>query len=942
MITLGSRAAGPRTLLWTHAASAPVLRSFHTTRRVLKGLEHENRIAKEEKKLLSLQRDIARKGISNWYSLATAIARQQTKLSILRPLYATEKGEPKQTIQIAGDAQQKATIDRFTDAYRFMATRFFEDCEASQNLTAGSMNEQTESILNGTIEAFKKEHPAVEPLSRTEVEQAYETFFRLSNRFEYLEDLSFSDAKVQSLLESYLDTDFDEPEKATKAVSEKHQIAESVVEGWFEYFHILSAVPYSKDDQVFHNAICGMEYTFYKDAVKNGRFSNGFFNSEPEPKQEKGKPKPSSIDININLNSPYMRYFQIGLFAGLVMYVLYRSDSTGQHEITFQEFSADFLRKNIVQRLRVVNNKTVYVELNDRGKSQYPHGEYYFTIGSVEAFERNLINVQDEYNIADLLRMPVVYASEGSAARVLFNLLPTVLFLGAIWYMGRKATMGGPGGPLGFGKSTAKKFNLETDVKVKFKDVAGMNEAKQEVMEFVNFLKNPAKYEKLGAKIPRGAILSGPPGTGKTLIAKATAGEAGVPFYSVSGSEFVEMFVGVGASRVRDLFKTARENAPAIVFVDEIDAIGKQRTKNLANGANEERESTLNQLLVEMDGFDTSDHVVVLAGTNRPDILDKALMRPGRFDRHIAIDNPELEGRKDIFKVHLRKITLTDNIDKDLPGRLAALTPGFSGADIANVCNEAALIAARFNAKAVTLRHFELAIERVIGGIEKKSMLLDADEKKIVAYHEAGHAVCGWFLKHAHPLLKVSIIPRGQGALGYAQYLPPDQYLVSAAQLYDRMIMTLGGRVSEELTFSSVTSGAHDDFKKVTNVAQSMVMRFGMSDKVGLVNYADTANSESFTKPFSDETSQLIDEEVKRIVSECYQKCTALLTEKAHEVKLVAEELLTKEFITREDMIRLLGKRPFPENNDAFDKYLDGEAAFKNEKPSEEKKDDEL
>ncbi|ONH65408.1 Mitochondrial respiratory chain complexes assembly protein YTA12 [Cyberlindnera fabianii] len=444
--------------------------------------------------------------------------------------------------------------------------------------------------------------------------------------------------------------------------------------------------------------------------------------------------------------------------------------------------------------------------------------------------------------------------------------------------------------------------------------------------EFGSFLKNPEKYEKLGGKIPRGAILSGPPGTGKTLLAKATAGEAGVPFYSVSGSEFVEMFVGVGASRVRDLFKTARENAPAIVFVDEIDAIGKARTKGNFSGANDERETTLNQLLVEMDGFQSSDHVVVLAGTNRPDVLDQALMRPGRFDRHVQIDKPELEGRKEIYQVHLKKITL--NIAKEgepfveLSGKLAALTPGFSGADIANVVNEAALIAARHNDKTVTLSHFEQAIERVIAGLEKKSKLLSPHEKKVVAYHEAGHAVCGWYLENADPLLKVSIIPRGQGALGYAQYLPPDVYLLSVNQLVDRMTMALGGRISEELHFDSVTSGASDDFKKVTSIAYNMVTKLGMSEKIGPLAY-ERKDESDLTKPFSEVTGTLIDEEIQRIVNECADKCRALLTEKADDVEKVAQLLLKKEVLTRNDMIELLGPRPFREKNDAFEKYLD-------------------
>lgn len=470
-------------------------------------------------------------------------------------------------------------------------------------------------------------------------------------------------------------------------------------------------------------------------------------------------------------------------------------------------------------------------------------------------------------------------------------------------------------------------------------------------MEFVKFLQDPKKYEKLGAKIPRGAILSGPPGTGKTLLAKATAGEAGVPFLSVSGSEFVEMFVGVGASRVRDLFKTARDMAPAIIFVDEIDAIGKERG-NGRMGGNDERENTLNQLLVEMDGFDTTDHVVVLAGTNRPDILDKALLRPGRFDRHISIDVPDVEGRKEIFKVHLNKLKLqaVEDIDikqkdvdfakfqqlknnaiEQLAGRLAALTPGFAGADIANCANEGALIAARENALAVDVHHFEQAIERVVAGLEKKSRILAPEEKKTVAYHEAGHAICGWFLEYADPLVKVSIIPRGQGALGYAQYLPKDQYLTSEEQFKHRMIMTLGGRVSEELHFDTVTSGASDDFKKITQMAQQMILNLGMSDKLGQICYdtGDNGNGFKVHNNYSEETARVIDQEVKRLIDEAYVACHKLLKEKIDLVDQVAEELFKKEVLTREDMIRICGKRPFLERNDAFDKYIQGQDAFK-------------
>ncbi|KAH3673498.1 hypothetical protein WICMUC_003604 [Wickerhamomyces mucosus] len=624
---------------------------------------------------------------------------------------------------------------------------------------------------------------------------------------------------------------------------------------------------------------------------------------------------------------------EILLFFLAVSYIFYvASSSESSHEITFQEFRNNFLDKGYVSKLIVVNKNLVRIVLNDNGIQQL-NGDnyYYFTIGSIENFEKNLAKVQDENGIQEDFKIPINYVQEGNIIRTIFQFLPTLLMIAGLFWITKKSAqgsggLGGPGGIFGVGKSKAKKFNQETDVKVKFQDVAGMSEAKEEVMEFVEFLKNPKKYEKLGGQIPRGAILSGPPGTGKTLLAKATAGEAGVPFYSVSGSEFVEMFVGVGASRVRDLFKTARENAPAIVFVDEIDAIGKARTKGNVSGANDERETTLNQLLVEMDGFQNSDHVVVLAGTNRPDVLDQALMRPGRFDRHISIDKPELEGRKEIYQVHLQKIKLSISKEteefKRLAGKLAALTPGFSGADIANVCNEAALIAARHSDEFVELKHFEQAIERVIAGLEKKSKLLSPAEKKIVAYHEAGHAVCGWYLEFADPLLKVSIIPRGQGALGYAQYLPPDIYLLSVDQLYDRMTMALGGRISEELNFDSVTSGASDDFKKVNNIAMNMVTKLGMSEKIGFVSF-EKKNDSDLTKPYSEETGTLIDDEVSKIIDECAKRCKDLLISKSDAVEKVAQRLLEKEVLTRNDMIELLGPRPFKEKNEAFEKYLD-------------------
>ncbi|CAR29208.1 ZYRO0G03212p [Zygosaccharomyces rouxii] len=638
--------------------------------------------------------------------------------------------------------------------------------------------------------------------------------------------------------------------------------------------------------------------------------------------------------------------FQLGLVFLILSFVLsFFNDVEENREITWQDFHSKLLSKGFVSKLIVINKSYVKVLLNDAGKNQAEHNGhdyYHFTLGSVDSFEHKLQKAQDDLKIEQDFRVPVVYVQEGNWSRAMMQLLPTALMIAGIIWLTRKsasAAGGGRGGIFGMGRSKAKQFNTETDVKVKFKDVAGCDEAKEEIEEFVSFLKEPSRYEKMGAKIPRGAILSGAPGTGKTLLAKATAGEAGVPFYFVSGSEFVEMFVGVGASRVRDLFKTARENAPSMIFVDEIDAIGKARQKGNFSGANDERENTLNQLLVEMDGFTPADHVVVLAGTNRPDILDRALLRPGRFDRHVNIDKPELSGRQAIFEVHLKKIKLAGDIF-DLKNRLAALTPGFSGADIANACNEAALIAARNESDSVKLVHFEQAIERVIGGVERNTKLLSPEEKKIVAYHEAGHAVCGWFLKFADPLLKVSIIPRGQGALGYAQYLPGDIYLLSEQQLKDRMTMALGGRVSEELHFSSVTSGASDDLKKVTRMATAMVTQLGMSPKIGWINYQRKDESD-LTKPFSSETGDVIDSEVFRIVQECHDRCTQLLKEQASSVEKVAQLLLEKEVLTREDMISMLGKRPFPERSDAFDKYLNENETRKIEEKEQENTDGE-
>ncbi|WFC94805.1 Mitochondrial inner membrane m-AAA protease component [Malassezia brasiliensis] len=654
-----------------------------------------------------------------------------------------------------------------------------------------------------------------------------------------------------------------------------------------------------------------------------------------------GKPNPNGNqpqELRVNLN------FIIA--TAITTYILYRytSPEPMSREITWQEFRSAFLDKGLVDRLVVMNRAKVQVYLHSNatgGASSAPGGslmgapQYWFSVGSVEAFERHLDDAQRELGIPSNERIPVSYHESISLASTLLHFAPTLILAGLLFYLTRRAagggmgggSGGGPGGIFGIGKSRAKMFNQETDVKTKFSDVAGMDEAKEEIMEFVSFLKNPERYERLGAKIPRGAILSGPPGTGKTLVAKATAGEAGVPFLSVSGSEFVEMFVGVGPSRVRDMFANAKKHAPCIIFVDEIDAIGKARGKGGNFGGNDERESTLNELLVQMDGFGTNEHVVVLAGTNRPDVLDPALMRPGRFDRHIAIDRPDISGRKDILKVHLKPLKLADDVDLDLLAeKLSTLTPGFSGADLANVANEAALIAARAEAAAIEEHHFEQAIERVIAGLERKSRVLSPEEKITVAYHEAGHAVCGWFLEYADPLLKVSIIPRGVGALGYAQYLPKERYLFSTEQLFDRMCMTLGGRVSEEIFFGRITTGAQDDLSKITRLAFEICASYGMNDELGPVSYR--TDQESMHKPYSERTGEMLDEQVRKLVVAAHTRTTELLEHHREDVEKIAKLLLDREVITREDMTNLLGKRPFKTADEA-DEYLDKKGRLK-------------
>jgi AFG3 family protein len=615
-----------------------------------------------------------------------------------------------------------------------------------------------------------------------------------------------------------------------------------------------------------------------------------------------------------NVNSYWIYGIVIIIILALNMAAMF---DTQTKEISPNQFQT-IAQEGKIEKVIVMNKRVdVYLKSdvlkNDTFKSvrwAKDQPQYTFMVGSIEKFESNIDSLKAKGVTLDPIFMdpPVNWLGQ-----ILSFILPFLLLIG-IWTFIMRRMSGGAGGPGGqifnIGKSKATLFdNKESKVNITFQDVAGLDEAKEEVVEVVDFLKNPKKYTALGGKIPKGVLLVGPPGTGKTLLAKAVAGEAGVPFFSISGSDFVEMFVGVGASRVRDLFKQARDKAPCIIFIDEIDAIGRARGRNAMQGGNDERENTLNQLLVEMDGFSTDKGVILMAATNRPDILDSALMRPGRFDRQISIDRPDIKGREAIFKVHLKSIKVDDEMSALA---LAEMTPGFAGAEIANVCNEAALVAARRGKSAVSMDDFNFALDRVIGGLEKKNKLISPKEKEIIAYHEAGHAICGWYLQYASPLVKVTIVPRGVGTLGYAQYLPKEEYITRTEQLLDRMCMTMGGRAAEKIVFDKISTGAQSDLDQVTKMGYSMVSIFGLNKKVGNVSYYGMSN-ESYHKPYSDDTARVMDEEVRNLIDGQYERAQALLIEKRTELDLLAKTLLDKEVLHKADLERLIGKRPYQE-----------------------------
>jgi cell division protease FtsH len=647
------------------------------------------------------------------------------------------------------------------------------------------------------------------------------------------------------------------------------------------------------------------------DPKSKGGFSDNFKPKSPQGKG--GKPK-----FN-------MAFIYIALI--VILGVNFFTSGNTAVETTWYEVKRTMIQNGDVEKIVILNKSQANIYLNKDSYKKYedklgtgftspdingPH--FYFTIGSTDTFNENLKEAIEQYNQEEI---PVEYKETYDWGGILQFLFPIALLIFFWWFLFRRMNKGGGAGPGGgifnVGKSQAKLFDKDQKVTTSFKDVAGLAEAKQEIEEIVSFLKNPDKYTKLGGKIPKGALLIGPPGTGKTLLARAVAGEAHVPFFSMSGSDFVEMFVGVGASRVRDLFKQAKEKSPCIVFIDEIDAIGRSRGKNPNMGSNDERENTLNQLLTEMDGFDTNSGVIILAATNRADVLDHALMRAGRFDRQIHVELPDLNERKEIFEVHLKPLTISKSVDINF---LAKQTPGFSGADIANVCNESALIAARREHKAVERQDFLDAVDRIIGGLEKKNKIISSQEKKIIAFHEAGHATVSWLLEHAHPLVKVTIVPRGK-ALGAAWYLPEERAITTKEQMMDEMSATLGGRAAEEVTFGSISSGAQNDLERVTKQAYAMVSYFGMSDKVGNLSYYDSSGQSdySFTKPYSEKTAELIDAEIKAMIDDAYIRAKKILEDHKEGHHVLAQRLLEREVLFTEDLEEIFGKRPENEDN---------------------------
>lgn len=632
---------------------------------------------------------------------------------------------------------------------------------------------------------------------------------------------------------------------------------------------------------------------------------------------------------NKNLNkkpklNPYWIYGMV--IAAFIAIQLFSGGFGGKETITTTPAQfIEYLKKGDVKKIEIVNKREARVYLTKEAQDESIHEKskpqnilpsmtaspnYKFEFGDLQNFENEITTTIRDNDLSTEL----TYETEQNVwGDFLLGLLPFALIIG-VWIFIMRRMSGGAGGGGGggqifnIGKSKAKLFDENTDIKTSFKDVAGLEGAKEEVQEIVDFLKTPEKYTSLGGKIPKGALLVGPPGTGKTLLAKAVAGEANVPFFSLSGSDFVEMFVGVGASRVRDLFKQAKEKSPSIIFIDEIDAIGRARGKNAMSGSNDERENTLNQLLTEMDGFGTNTNVIVIAATNRADILDKALMRAGRFDRQIYVDLPDINERKEIFEVHLRPIKKGEDLDVDF---LSRQTPGFSGADIANVCNEAALIAARKGNSAVHRQDFLDAVDRIIGGLEKKNKIITPDEKRAVAFHEAGHATISWMLEHAAPLVKVTIVPRGR-SLGAAWYLPEERLIVRPEQMLDEMCAALGGRAAEKVIFNQISTGALSDLEKVTKQARAMVTIYGLSEKVGNLTYYDSGQSEyGFTKPYSEKTAELIDKEISDIIESQYQRAIRILEENRDKLTELAEVLLEKEVIFKDNLEKIFGKRPY-------------------------------